>query len=253
MPAFGKRTQRSYVEHISGLLRAYDWSVQRELAWIAARLEYALLLPGGSVDQAIRLAIACHDIGKLGTDWQQWAYEWQKLLQQKYGPQYAIQPGRAFLAKTDGLADWRGENDLKKQLSRRRPPQHACAGVVASAVLIAQRLAVGLVGDQQQSGLALTCATLSAIARHHAPTAATYAVVAWDKTAEPIIQQALEACRLSPDLTGLDLSARQEGAVAQELLVRPGYDSKLELLTTWLAFVLVRALRLCDQRAEKEW
>jgi CRISPR-associated endonuclease/helicase Cas3 len=249
MPTFGKRTQRSYVEHISGLLCAYDWSVQRELAWIAARLEQALLLPGGSLDEAVRLAIACHDIGKLGMAWQQWAYEWQELLQQKYGPQYAIQPGREFLAKTDGLADWREENDLKKQLSRMRLPQHACAGVVASAMLIARRLA----GTNQQGGLALIRAVLSAIARHHAPTATTYQAITWNEAAKPVIQRALEACRLSPDLTGLDLSTLPEGSVSNNWLLKPGYETRLDLFATWLGFVLVRALRLCDQRAEREW
>jgi CRISPR-associated endonuclease/helicase Cas3 len=245
----GKRVQRSYVEHITGLLRAYEWSVQRELAWVAARLGQALSLPPESIDQAARLAIACHDIGKLGTAWQQWAREWQKLLVEKHGQQYAIQPERKFLAKTDGLANWREENDLKSQLPRKRLPQHACAGVMAGAMLIGQRL----ISASQQEGLALTRATLSAIARHHAPTATTYQAITWDDTAKPVIQEALRACRLPDDLAGLKLTTLQDGSISNDWLLKPGYETPTDLFATWLGFVLVRALRLCDQRAEREW
>ncbi len=250
---FGKRTQRSYVEHISGLMRAYDWSVQRELAWVAARLEKEMSLPPGRIDQAVRLAIACHDIGKLSQGWQQWAREWQELLVQKHGSGYSIQPGREFLAKTDGLSDWKEEQALKGMLTRKRLPQHACASVMASTMLIGQRIAQGLAADQQLSGLALTRATLSAIARHHAPTAASYEAAAWDQSAEYILRQVLAACRLPTDLPGLNLSELQAGTVPDVWLLKPGYDTRLELLATWLGFVHVRALRLCDQRAEKEW
>jgi CRISPR-associated endonuclease/helicase Cas3 len=252
-PSFGKRTQRSYVEHISGLLRAYDWSVQRELAWVAARLEKEMALPPGSIDQAVRLAIACHDIGKLSKGWQQWAREWQELLVQKYGSGYAIQPGREFLAKTDGLSDWKEEQTLKGTLTRKRLPQHACASVMASIILIGQYIAQGLTLEQQLGGRALTRSTLSAIARHHAPTASSYEAAAWDQSAEDILRQALAACRLPSDLPGLSLSDLPAGTVDNNWLLKPGYNTRLDLFATWLGFVHVRALRLCDQRAEKEW
>jgi CRISPR-associated endonuclease/helicase Cas3 len=244
-----KRVQRSYVEHITGLLHAYEWSVQRELAWVTAKLGRELSLAPDTIDEAVRLAIACHDIGKLGKAWQQWARDWQALLVTEIGNEYAIRPEYDFLAKTDGLYPPKREWAFKKAHKVKALPHHACAGVIASAMLIAQRLA----GADQQGGLALTRAALSAIARHHAPTAATYQAITWDEAAKLVIQQALEACRLPTDLAGLDLSARQEGIVANELLIKPGYDSKAELFATWLGFVLARALRLCDQRAEKEW
>jgi CRISPR-associated endonuclease/helicase Cas3 len=252
---FKKRTQRSYVEHISGLLHAYEWSVQRELVWVADRLERALSLPARSIDQAIRLAIACHDIGKLGRGWQRWAHDWQELLVKERGPMYRIQAGRELLAKTDGLDDWKEEQLLKKQLRMKRPPQHACASVMASAMLIAQRLATGLTDERQkEGGLALTRATLSAIARHHTPTATTYEAVEWDQgAAAPVIERALSACRLPSDLTGLNLGALRDGEVSGDWLLKPGYETRVQLYATWLGFVIVRALRLCDQRAETEW
>lgn len=252
-PPFGKRTQRSYVEHISGLMRAYDWSVQRELAWVAARLEQEMSLPAGSIDQAVRLAIACHDIGKLSKGWQQWAREWQALLVQKHGSGYAVQPGREFLAKTDGLSDWKEEQTLKGTLTRKRLPQHACASVMASMRLIGKHIAQELAADQQQGGLALTRSTLSAIARHHAPTASSYEAAAWDQSAEAILRQALASCRLPADLPDLNLSELPAGTIPDAWLLKPGYNTRIDLFATWLGFVHVRALRLCDQRAEKEW
>ncbi len=131
--------QGSYVEHITGLMRAYEWSVQRELTWVAERLEAELKLTPGSVDEAVRLAIACHDIGKLTCDWQAWAHAWQAKLVERYGAAYATQPDRAFLAKTDRPEDWRDERELRRELRVKRP-NHACIGVVAGGQLIANSI-----------------------------------------------------------------------------------------------------------------
>ncbi len=246
------RTQRSYVEHISGLMRAYDWSARRELAWVADRLERELALPAGSIDYAVRLAIACHDLGKLSKGWQAWARASQDLLVQRYGPQYQIQPGREFLAKTDGLSDWQEERRLQKELPVKKP-RHACVGVVASAVLIGQRLLHGLSDQQRESARQLACATLSAIARHHAPTAKEYDATEWQQDAvRGVIAEAFAACRLPTDLTGLNLNPQAAGDVREQWLITPGCETRQNELATWLGFVLVRTLRLCDQRAERE-
>ncbi|HLY29402.1 MAG TPA: CRISPR-associated helicase Cas3', partial [Ktedonobacterales bacterium] len=112
------RRQRSYVEHISGLASAYEWSVRRELAWVGSRLEAAFNLPAESLDEAIRLAIACHDIGKLSEAWQRWAHATQsELLRINKNPIYEVQPGREFLAKTDGLDGpngWKDEQAIQQ-------------------------------------------------------------------------------------------------------------------------------------------
>jgi len=243
--------QASYVEHIRGLMRAYDWSVRRELAWVASRLEESLGLPDGSLDEALRLAIACHDIGKLAVDWQRWAHEWQAVLLQNYGRQYAGTPDRAFLAKTDRL-DWKLEVGLRRQLAVTKP-NHACAGVVASAQLVGQRV-VARSDMRQESGFALTKAVLSAIARHHSPSATGYDSVKWDvASARPVIEEALRVCRLPDSLEGLDLSQRDTGELSDQWLITAGMESRESLCATWLGFMLVRALRLCDQRAERDW
>ena len=248
--------QGSYVEHIRGLKGAYDWSVQRELTWVARRLEAALGLAPGSVDEAVRLAIACHDIGKLTQDWQAWAQAWQVALVARYGEQYTVQPGRAFLAKTDRPEDWREERELRKGLRVKRP-NHACIGVLAGGRLIATHLLERNVG--QPKAKALTLATWSAIARHHAPTARAYDAAAWDVGAREVIGRALAVCGLpatSERLALLDLATKPADQLPSDYLVAPEFDrdvtGNMPALTTWLGFVIVRALRLCDQRAERE-
>ena len=250
--------QGSYLEHITGLIRAYNYSVRREVVWVTRRLEARLGLATGSVDEAIRLAIACHDIGKLTRQWQTWAHTWQAKLVSRYGPAYAVQPGRAYLAKTDRLDDWRLERALQREMPEKRPT-HACVGVLAAGVLIAQRLLEGGGVPSQVGRLAL--ATNSAIARHHAPTAREFDDAAWDEAARAVIGQALLVCDIpvTPErLALLTLTERKRGETPEAYLVEPSFDLSGEepmdtpALTTWLGFVIVRALRLCDQRAERD-
>lgn len=251
------REQRSYVEHIAGLARAYDWSVRRELAWVASRLESELKAPLGSLDLAIRLAIACHDIGKLGTEWQRWAHATQEALENTYGGLYAVAPEREFLAKTDGLEPrrWQDEQEIQETLRKQgisRPP-HACAGVMAGAQLITKRLLNDAETEHREAISALMRATLSAIARHHAPTATTYDAISWDEApVRGVLAQALAACRLDVVPDDLDLSAKPSGHISANWLTTPEFSALDKRLETWLAFILVRALRLCDQRAERE-
>src|SRR5947209_9107285 len=65
--------QQSYQEHIGGLVTAYDSHIRKEIRYAAHKLERLMNLPVEMVDQAIRLAIACHDLGKLDRTWQRWA------------------------------------------------------------------------------------------------------------------------------------------------------------------------------------
>lgn len=255
--SFGGK-QGSYVEHIRGLMGAYDWSVRRELAWVADRLERDMSLPAGSIDEAVRLAIACHDIGKLTQDWQHWAHMWQAKLVERHDLAYAVKPGNEFLAKTDRLDNWHEETAIQREMRTKGIPRpnHACAGVVAARALIDSQLVSRLTNDSDEAVdamRALLRATFSAIARHHAPTAMEYASAVWDTAARDVIAEAFAACRLTPDLKQLQLEAVPADKLSSDDLVTPGFDSTRSRRATWLAFVIVRALRLCDQRAEKDW
>jgi CRISPR-associated endonuclease/helicase Cas3 len=256
-PSFAKREQRSYVEHITGLMRAYDWSIRRELAWIARRMQSALSLPDDALDMAIRFAIAFHDLGKLCIGWQQWAHTYQQQLVAQHGARFNVPPSRQFLAKTDMLDNWRADQAFRAQLKQKRPPSHAVAGTMANEGLFGQYLLTAfgtddidaLTSAQIEGGKALRQATLSAIAHHHSPNATTFDALAWEDGVREPIEAALAACRITADISPLDLSARSEGKIGEELLTLPERDGET---ATWLAFVLVRALRLCDQRAERE-
>jgi CRISPR-associated endonuclease/helicase Cas3 len=104
----------------------------------------------------------------------------------------------------------------------------------------------------------LLYATLGAIARHHAPLAHTYEPVRLQPGAENAAQEALEMARqglpwsyqlnlLNTSIVeGDDLTPATEGALIT--VARPGRQNERE---TWLYFLLVRALRLADQRADR--
>lgn len=256
-PDFSKREQRSYLEHISGLMRAYDWSIRREVAWIAPRMQSALSLPDGALDSAIRFAIAFHDLGKLCIGWQQWAHAYQQQLVAQHGARFTVPPARQFLAKTDMLARWQDEKAIRDKLTQKKPPSHAVAGAVATPGMFSQFLLTAFGTDNPDSltevqvngADALRRATLSAIARHHTPSATTYDALAWDGRVRAPIEAALAACRIVADVSLLDLSSRPTGTIEEhwQAIPEPGDETP-----TWLAFVLVRALRLCDQRAERE-
>ena len=242
--------QGSYVEHISGLMQAYRFSVHRELEWVANRLEHALNIPAGKIDQAMRLAIACHDIGKLSKSWQRWAHTWQAVLMKKYNQGYAVQPGREWLAKTDRL-EWYIERDLRKEMKVARP-HHACEGAQASTMFLGARIVDSLTKEQLDGGLALTQAVITAIARHHTPSADSHEAAEWNATAREAVDAALFACDLPPDSAKqIALAPLASGKIAPDYLLAPGSDSRDQILATWLGFVIVRALRLCDQRAER--
>jgi CRISPR-associated endonuclease/helicase Cas3 len=251
---FAKREQRSYVEHISGLMRAYDWSVRRETAWLGTRLQADLALPDDGLDKAIRFAIAFHDLGKLCVGWQRWAHSYQQLLAAQHGMRFTVPPARQFLAKTDMLPSWQQEKAIRAQMTPKKPPTHAVSGAIATPQMLYQYLLAAygtdtLTEPQQIGGRALMRATLSAIARHHSPSATTYDVLDWEPGVIDPLNAALVVCRVGADVTLLDCKARTSGEIDDDLLTLPERDGEI---ATWLAFALVRALRLCDQRAERE-
>jgi CRISPR-associated endonuclease/helicase Cas3 len=247
-------SQQSYQDHISGLLRAYKSGLRDDIAYTARRLEEEMSLPAGIIDQAIRLAIACHDLGKLNRTWQQWAFNWQtRLAEMLNKPTYQLPEPAFCFAKTDNQSAWKlWQSDVKPK----RPP-HACESVKLARRLIADSL--GISKESGQERRPLLRAICGAIARHHTSRASAYEPAQLDERAKAA---ALEALRLAhagsswsynPDL--LELSITKGGDLQPETassswLTRPTYEDGEEgLRETWLYFLLVRTLRLADQRA----
>jgi CRISPR-associated helicase Cas3 len=112
----GTINHKSYEKHIEGLTLAYYAVLYDELRYGMTQLEGLLKLDEGSVDQAIQLAIATHDLGKLDQRWQRWARAWQRLRHsKKWTTPYIEPPDAVFLAKTTTIMVQHIQSNLKSR------------------------------------------------------------------------------------------------------------------------------------------
>lgn len=217
---------------------------------MAQRLEERLQLPPGSVDLAVRVVIACHDTGKLTVGWQRWARAWHETLVSRYGDRYAVEPRRTLLAKTD--YDGATHRDLQQGLGVARP-WHACEGAALAEKLI-DDIFLSLAADRgiEPKHLApLVVAVRTAIARHHTSDAREYKDATLKAGGGVAIAQALDLVRATDDWRHdcEKLAPRCSGGILTRLVEpKAGGD---DALRTWLYFVVVRVLRLADQRADR--
>jgi CRISPR-associated endonuclease/helicase Cas3 len=247
-----------YEQHIGGLADAYHYAIRHEMAYVTRRLEQALGLEAGTIDHAIQLAIATHDLGKLDDRWQRWARTWQRLLYEKgqWAAPYREPDKTTFLAKTDYDYRSKEQREWKKELQIKRP-RHACESVMAGRKLIMRSLKVS---SADKRNLPVVRAICYAIARHHTPTAHEYGTTTITPAAQAAIQRALENARRdgsgSYDLDSLALQFEKGDLLpvnsnGSPWMTEPNVMAGPEkLLETWLAFLIVRALRLADQRAD---
>lgn len=248
---------QTYKQHIGGLADAYYYAIHHDLAYTMHHLEQLMALEPGTIDHAIQLAIAAHDLGKLDVQWQRWARAWQRLLHEKgqWTSPYQEHDRSFFFAKTD--YNYRSSEQRKwpKELSVKRP-KHACESVMAGRKLIMHSLGVT---STQHPNFPVVRAVCSAIAHHHTPTAHEYGATRISTEARAAIKQAFETvCRgncWNYDLDRLHLAFEKgdlfPANISQGLCTQPDVTVGSErLLETWLAFLIVRALRLADQRAD---
>lgn len=246
----------SYQDHIAGLVRAYNTAIRNDIHYIARKLEKAMSLPAGTVDQAVRLAIACHDLGKLDRRWQQWALEWQTLLYAKKGWQDFELPSPSYcFAKTDNsyskqYRDWQREVKTKR-------PNHACESVAIGRKLIGTSL--GITRTAGKEHVPVLRAICGAIARHHTSQSSQHQSAHLNQHALQATTEAIAKAlagtqwRCDSSLLELCIDAGDDLAppeTSSPKITRPtaDYEPSNEL-ETWLYFVIVRALRLADQRA----
>ncbi|GHO77467.1 CRISPR-associated helicase/endonuclease Cas3 [Ktedonobacter sp. SOSP1-85] len=251
---------QSYEQHIEGLADAYHYVIYHELAYIMHRLERLMDLEAGTIDHAIQIAIATHDLGKLDQKWQLWARNWQRLLLEKthWGAHYQEPAKNTFLAKTD--YDWRSKEQKKwqREVPGKRP-HHACESVMLGRSLILDSLAVNRV---DHPNLPVARAICTAIAHHHTPKAHTYGTTHIHPAARTAIEKAIHAVRRDQtwhyNLEKLKFVLEQGGDLNPENVRDKGICTQPNVmaddarqLETWLVFVIVRALRLADQRADR--
>lgn len=252
----GGSQQTSYQQHIEGLVHAYNIGIQKEIDYVAHRLEHEMGLPNGIVDQAVRLAIACHDLGKLNQTWQQWALSWQKLVWEmlKRGP-YQFPDSAYCFAKTDYNYS-REQRKWQKDVQPKRPT-HACESVAIARNLVGTSL--GITKADGKERLPVLRAICGAIARHHTSQASKHGTAILTENARKAANAALKAAHqgatwsYNSSLLVTHIPQENDLAPSNALnpkLTLPSYDNGPQSeLETWLYFVIVRALRLADQRA----
>jgi CRISPR-associated endonuclease/helicase Cas3 len=249
---------QTYQQHIGGLADAYHYAIYHEMSYTMHCLEQLLKLEPGSVDQAIQLAIATHDLGKLDHKWQRWARAWQRLVAAKtnWADQYH-EPGTSyFFAKTDYDYRSKEQREWQKELAEKRP-HHACESVMIGQDLLATSLGID---SEDSPNLPVLRAVCAAIARHHTPQAHEYGETRLDPRAVQAFKEAIALVRRD-DAWGYDSALLNLSFKGGDLdpvnvsgssdLTRPDLSNAQEALyETWLYFVIVRALRLADQRAD---
>ncbi|HIE39189.1 MAG TPA: DEAD/DEAH box helicase [Anaerolineae bacterium] len=241
-PARGTRREQDYsyqlesfTDHVRKMLIVYRRELAEPVTYAAVRLEEHLGLPTGSVDRAIRLAIALHDVGKLQVRWQKWAQVYQEATGEGV-------PGFP-LAHTH----WEPElypihRQAKEEANRAvKKPPHAGEGAVAVAKLVHR--AVG--GSE-----VLRRAVLTAIAHHHSPQAKSFDE--GYRLKEPTAQVAVAEA--------LALAGIEEGEQLAAALLTKAPATSLEQLVLqldnslyWyiLYFLIVRAVRLADGKSQE--
>jgi CRISPR-associated endonuclease/helicase Cas3 len=220
----------TYLQHVQGMKRVYDGELKDELAFAASRMEKTFGLPPQYVERAIRLAIALHDVGKLNVLWQYWAHCWQAAIDEPQDPSMML---------THTHYESATQAALNQKMARERP-NHAAESAVASAYIVRNILL-----DPR-----LIKATLTAIARHHAPQVNAYKKFNLHSMARTAVTEALNHVEPDDDWASHAaalLPGRSLDGNLDSIQFQP--DHTAELL---IYLLLVRALRLCDQGSQKE-
>lgn len=224
--------RESYDEHIRKMMNVYDDKLSGEMAYAAARLEKLMGLSAGSLQWAVRLAIALHDVGKMNQQWQKWAHEWQKLIGAGVAEEY-------MLAHTDYNPADPIHRSVEGKTSGFRPP-HAAEGAVAVFKILYQLVGAPKLPDDPRFKLMRSIFT--AIARHHSPRADRYRSFDLHPAARQTLARVLEELDASQAVQWLEM--QRDPQPIDKLLVKS--SERHELLAY---FLIVRALRLSDQEA----
>lgn len=237
----------TYAEHVAGLFAAYCQSkegrlpLKEEIAFVVRRLETELprfKLEKGALDTILRAMFACHDLGKLSVEWQKWAHEWQRRVGQFYQGADMSLPFDYMAAHTkydpNDKAQWQAQGKMWKR------PNHAGESAMAGASVFDK-----LCGESE----ALWRAAVTAVARHHNASTNGYQAYLSHKVAPTVFQAALQEVGLPLDLSDGVIWHPDGIEELSPLLVN--FDGR-SLEAVWLYFLLIRVLRLADQRSQSK-
>jgi len=226
----------SYEEHIGNMIRLYRQRFRNRVAYVDSRwpaIQERLggeALPQGSLDRAIRAAIALHDTAKMDRRWQRWV----RLYQEGIGEPLADESYMAVHTHWDP-ADPRCVTARDAADRGAKRPPHAGESAVAGARIIA-----GILEGHEALGRAV----FTAIARHHSASAHSYTEYSLHPAARAAAARALALAGFldqPPDLLmtppDIDIEA---------------YFSERNFLQQVLYLLTVRYLRLTDGLSQEE-
>ncbi len=239
--------RETYAEHVAGLVAAYENGrsdfkpLKDEIAFTVHRLENELptfKLQTGQLNKMLRTMFACHDLGKLDVTWQAWAHEWQQQAAHFYGSNAKL-PATYMAAHTDYDPDDEQQRQAQHKIQPKRP-NHAGESGMAAAFLF----------DEISEGWEpLFKAAITAVFRHHTATASSYNSYTLHQHAQPAITAALAAANCpEPGHSQIELQM-DAGEPLGDLLV--DFDNR-NIKEVLLYFLLVRVLRLADQRSQSQ-
>ncbi|GHO88881.1 CRISPR-associated helicase Cas3' [Dictyobacter formicarum] len=250
-------TYETYQEHIKKMLFVY----QRDLAYqgvhIRRSFERLLTLPQGSLEQALRLLFAIHDVGKLSEGWQRWAHAWQSAVR-SLNPHASSSSTHDAIAHTDLDRRDSQQRQLHKTITATigRCPNHAAESALVCLPLI-RHVALQQAAENVYAAEILSNAMVSAVVRHHhaltegnATAFQGYPVTNQSHTDRQALSAALQAVFLD-DLSTIPLIWTPPQTMLADAMVKP-HESEM---ATLLYLFLVRLLRHADQLAlqEESW
>lgn len=250
-PLRERKTQRerysyeleTYAEHVAGLYNAYCNPVGKylplrdEIAFIAQVIEEneRFRLSSGAVERMLRALFVCHDLGKLNVAWQQWAHQWQREVGRFYGNQDMSIPADYMAAHTK-FEPTDDQKEAQRKIGKR--PNHAGESAMAAMHLLFS------VGERNEP---LWKAAMTAVFRHHSASTSSYEPFVAHEAAHTALAEALSAVDLPPELGNQVTWQIPVSTSLSRVLVD---FSKRNLEEALLYFLLVRVLRLADQRSQ---
>jgi len=225
-----------YDQHIGRMLNVYQntSTLERQLRLAAQRIA-ALpesVLPAASLERAVLLALALHDVGKLQQEWQEWSHAYQREIEESQEENTMIV--HTHYTPKEEVLHRQAEETLK---NLKRPP-HAAEGAWASWPMLLEAL------DHNER---LAQAVFTAITRHHSAFSTTITPYTLHSVATQAIEAALATVGLPRHLAGFVVMEERffpaHGALDDMFIVQGDMQQ-------WLVYALiVRTLRLCDGRS----
>lgn len=253
-PSFSYQ-QETYAEHVHGLFRAYTHalpnpetgdmrlSIADEIAFVARQMERdkRFGLKEGLLKELLALLFACHDLGKLSTEWQEWAHQWQQKVGTFYGGIDMSLPQSYMAAHTD-FDPTDEQKEAQKKLGKR--PPHAGESAMAAAELLF---------DACHCNKNLWRVMMTAIARHHHAATDNHQPFKMNQFAKEAFAESLAKIGVEKG-TAAKLAAQIQYEVGREIELSGcliDFESRgwCNLL---LYFLVTRVLRLADQRSQQK-